>query len=566
MAHFGHASIAIEFVEPLRLLSRRPFNPCVPIGRPPALPTDTILSAPALPTDTLPWVRHRQTVRWHRAVQILLMLLGTGACVAAFALSVAEWTPLSVLAGFLLAISAMWISGGAATALIGASLPSAPARQAPREWIPSSQSAIVFTVCGENPDPLAAHLANLVADLQRRGLADFVRVFVLSDTSGEQAITREEAALGDLVAAETISYRRRPTNAGRKPGNIADWFRSTGHRFDYMLVLDADSRMAARRIRTMIWTMETRLQLGLLQAGIALVPGRTGFGRYQRLSARLLSPLFLRGFAATTGATANYWGHNALIRIAAFRDALALPVLSGAAPMGGPILSHDFIEAAWIRRAGWDVEVDPVLKGSAEDAPQTLKEFTQRDRRWCQGNLQHLRLLAEPGLHLLSRAHLVFGILSYLAAPIWLSLLVLLTSGAVTLTTAWPLLPVLLLLLIPKLCALVRGWVRTRTRNRRSTLVRAFFGELIVSTVIAPIIMVRQSGAVLAVLMGRDCGWKRANTSYMPLQQGVLEMVVAIGLCALAVFGQNGVMVWLLPVIGPLLFAPWIIRAVDAPS
>jgi membrane glycosyltransferase len=212
-----------------------------------------------------------------------------------------------------------------------------------------------------------------------------------------------------LSDAGVLTYRRRCENIGRKPGNIADWLARWGDDHDYMLVLDADSRMSTDRIRRLIARMEARPRLGLLQAAIALTPGRTRFGRHQRMAAKLLGPTFVRGFAAWTGRSSNYWGHNAIIRVEAFRVAANLPILSGRPPFGGSVLSHDFVEAAWMRRAGWHVELDVAQGGSAEGAPQTLEEFHKRDRRWCQGNLQHMRLLAEPALHPISRWHMLSG-------------------------------------------------------------------------------------------------------------------------------------------------------------
>jgi membrane glycosyltransferase len=148
----------------------------------------------------------------------------------------------------------------------------------------------------------------------------------------------------------------------------------------------------------MIWQMERRPLAGPVAGG-----DRAGArpdpvwppsaGRRAPSVARLSAA----GFAAWTGDSGNYWGHNAIIRVAAFRAA-APAGASGRAPLGRSVLSHDFVEAAWIRRAGWAVALDPATAGSAEDAPQTLAAFHARDRRWCQGNLQHLRLLAEPGL------------------------------------------------------------------------------------------------------------------------------------------------------------------------
>jgi membrane glycosyltransferase len=331
-----------------------------------------------------------------------------------------------------------------------------------------------------------------------------------------------------------------------------------------MAVLDADSRMSAARLRSMIHRMESQPRLGLLQAGMAMVPGRSLFGRHQRVAARLLSRNFGRGMAAWSGEAGNYWGHNAMMRVAAFRSAADLPVLSGRAPFGGPPLSHDFIEAAWMRRAGWAIALDPDARGSAEDGPQTLAEFHKRDRRWCQGNLQHIRLIAAPGLDPVSRLHLASGIASYLAAPLWLALVVLVASGAVRVEGALPLIVAACVLLLPKVAALGEWLVRVRTAARRRVILRAGIGELLLSTLIAPLVMVRQTGAVLSVLSGRDCGWKSPNGARMTLPQGVAEATVGAGLIALAATTDpTSSAAWLLPVALPLLAAPLLQRQLD---
>ncbi len=498
--------------------------------------------------------------------KIGLTLAGTLLVVWAFSASISTWTPAAALTLALITISAGWISGGAATAIIGLLAQSSRSAAPPKNWTPARKTAILVTLCGEDSAPLANHLANLHAALADAQMTQTMHIAVLSDTSGPQRIALEEATLAPLIQAGTISYRRRRTNTGRKPGNLAAWVRACGDAFDHMLVLDADSRMSAWRIRAMIWRMEQDPKLGLLQAGIALIPGRSRFGHHQRLSSRLLSPNFLRGFSAWTGPTGNYWGHNALIHVAAFREALDLPVLSGSAPFGGELLSHDFVEAAMIRRAGWDVHVEPSFKGSAEDAPQTLGEFSRRDRRWCQGNLQHVGVVGEQGLRAGSRAHLVFGIISYVAAPIWLALLVVLASGAVQPSGALPLIAVLVLLLVPKLCALADHFGKARTFARRAVIARAFIAELAFSALLAPLTMVRQTGAVLAVLMGRDCGWKSDKTPKFVLPKGLSEMAVGATLAVLAVVVGNGFSLWLVPVLLPLVLAPLVINFADAPA
>ncbi len=499
------------------------------------------------------------------ALHLVLTLAGAAAATAAMASALASWTPASWAALALVALGALWISGGAATALIGLMQPKAAAEVVPEGWRPRGRTAILVMLCGEEPGPLAAYLAALRRDADALGLEGTTDIFVLSDTSDAAPAAKEQAVLAPLVATGSIIYRHRTHNTGRKPGNIAEWLATRSGGYSYMLVLDADSRMAAGRIRSMIHRIEARPDLGLLQAGMGMVPGRSLFGRHQRVASRLLAPNFGRGLAAWSGEAGNYWGHNAIMRIAAFRSAAQLPVLSGPAPFGGPPLSHDFVEAAWMRRAGWVVMLDPDTRGSAEDGPQTLAEFHKRDRRWCQGNLQHIRLIGAPGLDPVSRLHLGYGIASYVASPLWLALMLLVAAGLVRVEGVIPLLVVVTLLLMPKLCALGHWLHRARSAARRRRFVRAGLGELALSTLIAPLIMVRQSGAVLSVLAGRDCGWKSGHAPRHVLPQGLPEAAVGATLLALAMMTSAlATAVWLLPVALPLLSAPalqsWIDR------
>lgn len=508
----------------------------------------------------------RPALHGSRIAAASLTLGLTAAIVAAFSINLTSWTPTAFAALGLVTLAALWISGGAATALIGqfATAPSAPD---PEEgWRPQSRTAILVMMCKEDPAPVAQHLAALHTGLALAGLQDATDIFVLSDTSGHALIDREEAVFGALTAAGHLHYRRRAENIGRKPGNISDWLATHGPRFDHMLVLDADSRMSPARIRHMIWQMDRRPDLGLLQAGIALRPGTTRFGRHQRTAARLLSRGFGRGFAAWTGDSGNYWGHNAIIRVAAFRAATALPMLKGRAPWGGSVLSHDFVEAAWIRRAGWAIALDPKSAGSAEEAPQTVAAFNARDRRWCQGNLQHLRLITEPGLDPVSRLHLAMGILSYLVAPIWLLLVALLAFGAVPVAGAWPVVVAAAVLLTPKVCAVAEWWHLARTPYRRAIVLRAALGELAISSLIAPLVMLRQAGAVLAVILGRDCGWKSGGDVTWRLGPGVGEALTGWTLLALAILASGASAVWLAPSALGLCLAPVLIRLLDAPA
>lgn len=499
------------------------------------------------------------------ALLAFLILLGLFSMmlILAFARAVDTWNWVAWSVLPLIAFNALWISGGAATSVLGLLAPRARRMGLGDTPMPRGNTAILITLCGEPATPVAAYLEGLASGLATTGLSDKTRIFVLSDTEAGLAAAHEEQALVGLIDNGQVIYRRRAVRTDRKPGNIADWLAEHGTSFDYMVVLDADSRMSPDSINHLIWEMETQPGLGLCQANISLVPARTHFGNYQRVTSRMLSRTFGQSFAAWSGDSGNYWGHNAIIRVSAFRAAAKLPRLSGPAPFGGSILSHDFIEAAWIRRAGWRVALSPNLPGSAEDAPQTLGEFFKRDRRWCQGNLQHMRLLGEPGLHALSRFHLLSGIFSYLAAPIWLLLLALLSSGQIEIWGFLPVMLIALVLMVPKLCALIEAMPRANTARRRRIILRAWGHELVLSTVLAPIIMLRQASFVASIAMGRDCGWKSAETKRLQLPQGWAEAGVGLAMLTLALINGTQGAFWLALVILPLLSAPILMPKLD---
>ena len=525
------------------------------------------LGGASRPDRVLPRADARvQAARWALGLGALGL---AGLLVWAMASALAPMEPLDWVALGLFALSVGWTSLAATISLLGL-LPAARRTGPAPRWRPRGRTAILVMTCGEPPAPVAAMVRDLARGLDRVGLAPgrLTGLFILSDTRGPAAAI-EAQAFGRLAGIEGVWWRQRPRNIGRKPGNLAHWLRGWSGNWDHMIVLDADSRMSPERVRNLIHRLETQPGTGLVQAGLSLVPARSRFGALQRLSSRLAGPGFGRGLAAWTGTEGNYWGHNAAMRVEAFADhAARLPVLPGRAPMGGTVLSHDFVEAAFLRRAGWGVEIDPDGRGSFEDGPQRLEEFHRRDRRWCQGNLQHLRLLAAPGLHPISRLHLICGVMGYVAAPLWLGLVLTLALGGVTIGTVWPLIGGLSLLAVPKLAGSA-GWLRrARSPARRRVVLRAARVELGLSTLLAPILMLRQSLAVCDVALGRDVGWQPAGGAapQRAAVAGRLELGAGLALAAAAVamVGPVGVAV-LSPVLGPLLFAPWLVRWFDAP-
>jgi SAM-dependent methyltransferase len=488
--------------------------------------------------------------------------------------------PLAV--ALLLALTGMsmfWASAGALNLGLGALPPRRAAAAAPGAMTPDAQApdgpcAVLWFLCGEDPVPLAARARELIAGLDATGQTD-VEVWVLSDTSDPMAVAREHAVFAPL--APRLTWRNRRPAEGKKPGNLRHWLLREGARFQTMLPLDADSGFAADRLLALRCRMSADPGVALIQAGLRARVGTSRLAEYQRLSVRLFGPAAVRGLARMSGGAAPWFGHNALIRVKAFAEVAELPELPGRAPWGGPLLSHDFAEAAFLARAGWRVEIDPDMLGSLESAPEGWEQLARRDRRWAQGNLQHLRLLALPGLRTESRLMFLGGALAYLSAPAWLVLLLLYGSGAVALDEAalgaWA--GVFAVLVGPKLLA--AGTARRLTPARRRVRRRALATEIALGTLLAPLLMVRQTIAVLEVLAGRDSGWRPSGVSGPGVSaSGRIEAGAGVALLAAMALPQlmgpanaaevGAAMLMALPVAGPLLVAPWLIAWIDAPA
>lgn len=300
------------------------------------------------------------------------------------------------------------------------------------EAVPTGQSrtALLMPVYNENPSDVFAAIEAMGRAVAEAGL-ERVDLFVLSDTQDPAIALSEQAEFQRLrerlPAGPELFYRRRTDNSGRKVGNLLDFCTRWGESYDYMLVLDADSLMGARTIETLIGLMDGNPKAGIIQTVPYAVGRETAFARFQQFSARLYTPLLVEGLTFWQGGESNYWGHNAIVRIAPFVAHCGLPVLPGREPFGGEILCHDVVEAGLMRAAGWQVWVLPQTLESFEAVPANLVDFTGRERRWCQGNLQHIGVLPDRRLRPVGRFHLAYGILHYIAAPATVAMFALAT-------------------------------------------------------------------------------------------------------------------------------------------
>jgi len=420
--------------------------------------------------------------------------------------------------------------------------------------------------------------------------------YILSDSTNPANWVAEEVEWQklkqDLGETARIYYRHRARNVGRKAGNIQDFCENWGQLYDYMVILDADSLMTGDTLKKLVGLMDANPRAALIQAPAQLVGRHSLFSRIQQFSSSVYGPVHGAGLAFLQGADGNYYGHNAIIRVHAFMQHCGLPKLPGKPPFGGEIMSHDFVEAAFLRRAGWDVWMTTDLGGSYEEPPPTLLDHLIRDRRWCQGNLQHLRIVFAQGLTLPSRLHLAMGIMSYVASPLWLLLLVvsaidmilyvppeaasyigLEPSLAHSVSYAAQLvvlvLATLALLYVPKFLAVIailEDPARTRAHGGTGGLLKSLFWESLYSTLMAPIVMLQHSWYVLSILMGMATGWNAQTRTDRALPWNLVISKfwphTLIGLVATVILWRyaGGGFNWFVPLLaGMLLSIPLVV-------
>jgi membrane glycosyltransferase len=507
--------------------------------------------------------------------------------------SVSRTTVLQWLLVALFTVNFSWIAVAFTSALLGffalLARPRAP------EALPAAltyRTAIVMPVYNEQTSRTYAALEAIYESVEATGLGASFDYFILSDTTDPEAWIAEERAFlalrQRLGPQARFFYRHREKNYHRKAGNIADFVTRWGGHYEHMLVLDADSLMTGDCIVRLTAAMEADPDAGIIQSLPLIINRNTLFARLQQFAARVTGPVIATGLAVWMGRDGNYWGHNAIIRTKAFADQAGLPDLKGKPPLGGHILSHDFVEAALMRRAGWDVYMLPDLEGSYEESPPSLIDLSARDRRWCQGNLQHMRVIGAKGLKLPTRQHFATGIMSYLASPFWLFQLIV--GIALVLQTTYirpeyfardfrlyPIWPrfdperalalfalTMGILLAPKVFGMVLMLLRGSDRRASGGGVRVILSsliEMILSALLAPILMLIQSGSVFQILLGRDTGWQpqRRDDGSIPFQDIVRRHrwhTVLGGLSGISAFMiATSLFLWMSPTILGLLLA-----------
>jgi membrane glycosyltransferase len=515
----------------------------------------------------------------------------TAASLAALALLMASviaargWSAASLAFLGLFLLGLPWTLMGFWNAVIGfviARLVADPARytnpalrSTPRDGPIVSRVAVCLAVRHEAVDAAFARLAAMIADVRATPWGDRFAFHVLSDTARPDIAAQEEAAFAALVArhggAGFLHYRRRTENTGFKAGNLLEFAGRSVDRYDHMIVLDADSVMSAAAMLRLVRTMQANPGLGILQTLVVGKPSDSTFTRVFQFGMRHAMRVQTAGSAWWQGPAGPYWGHNAILRLRPFVEHCQLPLLRGKGPLGGQVLSHDQVEAALMRGAGYDVRVIADEFESWEENPPSLPDFIKRDLRWCQGNLQYLKLLGMPGLKPMGRFQLVNAIMMYLGAPAGflmlaagLAMIADGTAGVFPATLAFALYAVMLAIgFAPRLLGLLDVVLRGEA-GRFGGLGRLLAGgviDLLFSLVLGPIMMVAQALFVIGLGFGRRVIWEAQNRDerVVPVGEAVrglwpqllFGVAIASGLAALS----PGALPWAAPTILPCLLA-----------
>ncbi|OLO04356.1 MULTISPECIES: glucans biosynthesis glucosyltransferase MdoH [Salinicola] len=506
-----------------------------------------------------------------------------------------QWLEIAILSLFVLLFA--WVSAGFWTALMGFfQLLRGRDRYAIDSEVgdepiaEEARTALLVPICNEDVPRVFAGVRATIESIRQSGNGRHFDVFILSDTFDPDIAIQEThawlALCRDMEAFGQVFYRRRQRRVKRKSGNLDDFCRRWGALYRYMLVLDADSVMSGACLTRLVQMMEAHPDAGIVQTAPRASGRMNLYARMQQFATRVYGPLFTAGLHFWQLGESHYWGHNAIIRMAPFMQHCMLAPLPGKGSMSGEILSHDFVEAALMRRAGWGVWIAYELEGSYEEMPPNLLEELGRDRRWCHGNLMNFRLFLSKGIHPVHRAVFLTGLMSYISAPLWFLFLVLSTAllAVHTLSTpnyfpepgmmfpVWPqwnpTLAVGLfgatatLLFLPKVLSVILVWVQgSRQFGGPFKLLASMVLESLFSMALAPVRMLFHTRFVLTSIMGWAIQWRspsreNSDTTWGDAirnhwSQTVIGAVWAVGVY----FMEPTFLWWLSPIVGAMMIS-----------
>ena len=506
--------------------------------------------------------------------------------------------PMEMAILVLFAILFFWVSAGFWTAIMGFvlllfghdrhAISATAAPDLPLD--PTARTAVIMPICNEDVARVLAGLRATYASLEKTGELAHFDFFVLSDSNdADLRVGEVEAWLRmcrEMNGFGRVYYRWRRNRIKRKSGNVADFCRRWGSQYRYMVVLDADSVMSGECLVRLAQLMEANPHAGIIQTAPRASGRETLHARIQQFATRVYGPLFTAGLHFWQLGEAHYWGHNAIIRVQPFTEHCAIGRLTRQGVRNLEILSHDFVEAALMRRAGYGVWIAYDLPGSHEEMPPNLLDELQRDGRWCQGNLINSQLLLAEGVHPAHRVVFATGVMAYLSAPLWFLFLLLSTIFLAMQTLippeyftlpnqlfpVWPewnhewavmlFLATATLLFAPKILSVLLVWKQgAREFGGWLRVTLSMLAEVLYSMLLAPIRMLFHTRFVAATMTGWQIGWKsptRDNTETTwsdALRSHGWHSLLGAAWLSLVWWLNPSYVPWLTPVAGALMLS-----------
>lgn len=542
--------------------------------------------------------RWQTAARLRRTALTAVVLLQTawGVVAMAQALPYGGSRPLEMGVLALFAVLFLWVSAGFWSAVAGffLSLAGGDGLSMSKKGHESgpiakeARTAIVMPICNEDVARVFAGFGATYRSVAEAGVLEHFDFYVLSDTADPDTRVAELEAwrrlCAELGAHGRLHYRWRRHRIKKKSGNVADFCRRWGRDYRYMVVLDADSIMTGDCLATLVRMMEARPNAGIIQSVPHPMGRDTFYARAQQFASRVYGPLFTAGLCFWQLGESHFWGHNAIIRVEPFIRHCALGRLSGRGFLSGEIMSHDFCEAALIRRAGWAVWIAYDLEGSYEELPPNLLDELGRDKRWSGGNLKNMRLFFTRGIFSAHRVMFLIGALAYLSSPLWLLFLAISTgmlaqqilevpvyftqpnqlypqwpqwnaTAAISLFSA-----TMILLFAPKFLALLMVFFhKSREYGGRFRLAVSIVLETIFAALLAPVRMLFHTQFVIATLLGLKGKWTSParDDAATPWSQAIARhlphTVIGVAWMAFAIWLNPALAIWLIPVAGALI-------------
>jgi membrane glycosyltransferase len=523
--------------------------------------------------------RHRRWVMF--SLITLILFFSTYLLISSLPEEIAFFWQLMIIIPFMILL--FWLELGFFTALLGFFVLSAQQKSrhhtlpSEKQFPANATTAILLPIYNEDVAYVYAGLKSIYQSLQQENIEQQFEFYILSDSDSASYQLKEGAAwiklCEELDAHGRIHYRHRKHRVKKKSGNIMDFCRRWGNLHPYMIVLDADSLMSGQTLAQLVSMMEQNPKVGLIQAPLYSTGIHSLFARSQQFVNRLYGPVFFAGLYYWWQGESQYWGHNVIIRTQAFMQHCDLPKLKEEGSLGGEILSHDFVEAALLNRAGWETWLAFELDGSFERPPPTLTDSLKRDRRWCQGNLQHWHIIWSRNIPHLQRFLLLGGIMSYVSSLVWLTWLATLSIVSISyqqlplISGSWETLSLLvitiILLFVYKLFGILSVIKEGKSKcfSGKFNLFMGVIAETALSILIAPVKMFYYSRFILEILTGRRINWNAQQRTDHQLEwlstAREYAWISIIGLIwgSLLLLFNHQTFLWMLPVLAGLVFS-----------